>query len=185
MDENKKWMQQFVLGICTMIIGAFIFFQTKDFTMFLSIAIGIYAVVNGVIVFSSAVKTKFSQQVKTAMLIRGSVSFGVGLLALFLPLVFVKISWTFVLYILGLQLLASAGLQVYLAVELKKLDMPVLPRGVEAGVSLVMAFLIFTMPNEIGMTIIKVAGFIVFAYGLLIVVRAFRAHMASETVEAK
>ncbi|MGM0432301.1 MAG: DUF308 domain-containing protein [Spirochaetota bacterium] len=180
MDISKKLLQQLVLGISIMVVGAFIFFQTQDFTMFLAIAIGIYAVVNGVIVLTGALQTKFSQQVKKAMILRSVLSIGIGALALILPLLFVRITWTLVLYLLGLQLVASAVLQIYLAAELKKVDLPLLPRGIEAGVSLVMAFLIFTMPDEIGMTILKVAGFIVFAYGMVIVVRAIRSHMHNQ-----
>lgn len=180
MEKGKKWMQQLGLGVCTMIIGAFIFFQTKDFTMFLSIAIGIYAVVNGIIVLTTALRTKFSDEVKRAMLIRGSTSLGIGVIALLLPLVFVKVTWTLVLYLLGIQLVASAVMQIYISLELRRLELPIITGVVEAGVSLIMAFLIFTMPQEIGMTILKVAGFIVFAYGLLIVIRALRSHGVME-----
>jgi hypothetical protein len=149
MDNSRKWLQQLVLGASIMVVGAFIFFQTKDFTMFLSIAIGIYVVVNGV----------------------------VGLIAIMLPLVFARITWTFVLYLLGILLVASAAIQIYLALELSKIDVPVYARAVEAGVSILMALLIFTMPDAIGNTILKVAGFIVFGYGLLIVRKAVLAHM--------
>jgi uncharacterized membrane protein HdeD (DUF308 family) len=177
MDDSKKWLQQLVLGASIMIIGAFIFFQTKDFTMFLSIAIGIYVVVSGVIVLTTGLRTKFSQEVKKAMIIKGIITSAIGLVALLLPLVFVKVTWTFVLYLLGLLLVSSAVIQIYLAVQLSKIDVPVYTRAIEAGVSILMALLIFTMPDAIGMTILKVAGFIVFGYGLLIVRKAILAHI--------
>jgi uncharacterized membrane protein HdeD (DUF308 family) len=177
MDNSRKWLQQLVLGASIMVVGAFIFFQTKDFTMFLSIAIGIYVVVNGVVVLTTGMKTKFSAEVKKAMIIKGIVATAVGLIAIMLPLVFARITWTFVLYLLGILLVASAAIQIYLALELSKIDVPVYARAVEAGVSILMALLIFTMPDAIGNTILKVAGFIVFGYGLLIVRKAVLAHM--------
>lgn len=177
MDNSGKWLQQLVLGASIMAVGAFIFLQTKDFTMFLSIAIGIYVVVNGVVVLTTGLNTKFSAKVKKAMIIKGIVATAVGLAAILLPLVFARITWTFVLYVLGILLIASAVIQIYVALELSKIDVPVYARAIEAGVSILMALLIFTMPDAIGNTILKVAGFIVFGYGLLIVRKAVIAHM--------
>jgi uncharacterized membrane protein HdeD (DUF308 family) len=182
MNADLKWMQKLFLGICTMVIGAFIIFQTKGFTMFLAIAIGIYAVVNGIMTVSAAYKAKLSDQMKRALFVRGAASCLIGLLALLLPVLFVKITWTFVLYLLGIQLLVSAILQIYLSVEMRRLSLPIAASVVEVVVSVVLAFLVFTMPQEIGMTIVRVAGFIVFSYGLVLVVHSFRTHRVSDRV---
>ncbi len=180
MFKDKAWMQRLAIGICTMVIGSFIFFQTKDFTMFLAVAIGIYAVVNGIVVLVTSIKTNLSDKIKKGLVIRGAISLGIGALALLLPIVFAKITWTIAIYILAVQLLAAAGLQIYLSIQMKKVDYPILGSIIEIVISLMLAFLIFTMPQEIGMTIIRVAGIIIFAYGLLLVVKAIQTHLASD-----
>ncbi len=179
MFTDKAWMQRLTIGMCTMIVGAFIFFQTKDFTMFLAVAIGIYAIVNGIVVVVTSFKTNLSGSIKKAMVIRGLVSLGIGAVAILMPILFIKITWTFTLYILAVGLLGSAGLQTYLAIEMKKVDYPILGYIIEIVISLLLAFLIFTMPQEIGMTIIRVVGFIIFAYGLILVIKAIRTHVNS------
>lgn len=180
MGADLKWMQKLFLGICTLAIGAFIFFQNKGFSMFLAISIGVYAVVNGVIVLTAAYKAQFSDQMKRTMFIRGIVSLSIGLLALLMPLLFVKITWTFVLYLLGVQLLVSSVMQIYLCIEMRRIELPVTSTVVEATVSMLLAFLVFTMPQQIGMTIVRVAGFIIFSYGLVLVVQSLRSHLVSD-----
>lgn len=184
MNSDKKWLRRLAIGICTMIIGAFIFFQTRDFTMFLSIAIGIYAIVNGILVLVQALKSVFGESLRRSLFIRGGVSLGIGLIALLMPFLFAAVTWTFVLYVLGIQLIASAGLQIYLSIEYKRLEVPVTASVIEICISLALAFLIFTMPQEIGMTIIRVVGFILFAYGLVLVIQSVRSHLLApdETV---
>ncbi len=180
MFTDKAWMQRLAIGIGTMVIGAFIFFQTKDFTMFLAVAIGIYAIVNGIIVLVTSIKTNLSDKIKKGMVIRGTVSLGIGAIALLMPIAFAKITWTFTIYILAVQLLTAAGMQIYLTIQMKKVDYPVLGYIIEIAISIMLAFLIFTMPQEIGMTIIRVVGFLIFAYGLILVIKAIQTHLGSD-----
>ena len=180
MDSDLKWMQKLFLGICFMVIGAFIFFQTKGFTMFLAIAIGVYAVVNGVIILSTALRARFSDNMKRTMIIRGAISLGVGLLAILLPILIVNIAWTISLYLLGIQLVISAVLQIYLSIEMRRISLPIMSTVIEIIISLLLAFLVFTMPQEIGRSIVKVSGSIVFVYGLILVVYSLRTHMVTD-----
>jgi len=182
MGTVKDWIQKVLIGVCAVILGAFIFFQTENFAMFLVIAIGVFAVINGFFVLHTGIKADFSRRTRNALMLRGILGLAVGILAIFLPMLLVKITWTIMLYILAAQLIISGVLELYGAVEMKKLEMPVNGRIAEAVVSIALAVLIMSMPQEIGRTILKVIGALVLGYGIIMIVHGFRRRKEEEDI---
>lgn len=176
MKKNYQWLQTVLLGACALIIGAFIFFQTENFAMFMVIAVGIFAIVNGIIVLRTLNRAKFSKMTRNAILIRGIVSLVIGIFAVGLPVATAKFTWTFMLYVLGVQLILSALFQLFAMFEMRRLHLPVMSQIIEAAIALALAIMIFTMPQEIGQTILKVVGVLVVVYGIIMVASGLKKH---------
>ncbi len=174
MEPMKDWFQKICIGIAAVILGAFIFFQTANFAMFLVIALGVYAVINGFFVLYTGMQAPFAKPMKTAVILRGGISLGIGLFAIFLPMIFLKITWITMLYVIGIQLLISGILGIVNIFEMRKLEMPVTARMVEAVVSIALALLILIMPQQIGETLLKVIGVFVVVYGISMIIRGYK-----------
>ncbi len=171
MGPIKDWLQKMFIGIFAVIIGAFIFFQTANFAMFLVIALGIFAVLNGFFILFTGIKAPFEKSAKAVIIARGAVSLTVGLCAVFLPMLFLKITWFTMLYVIGFQLFITGVLGIINAVEMKRYHMPVISRIVEAVISIALALLIIFMPQEIGETLLKVLGVFVVGFGIVMIVK--------------
>ncbi len=169
----KEWLQKVIIGIFSVIIGAFIFFQTANFAMFLVIALGIYAVLNGFFIVYTGVKAPFQKPVKITVISRGAFSLVVGLCAVFLPMIFLKLTWFTMLYVIGFQLLISGVLGIISALEMKRYEMPIISRLIEAVISIALALLIIFMPQQIGETLLKVLGVFVVGFGIVMIVKGF------------
>ncbi|MCF7953820.1 MAG: DUF308 domain-containing protein [Spirochaetales bacterium] len=180
MGTIKDWVQKVFIGVCAVILGAFIFFQTENFAMFLVIAIGVFAVINGFFVLYTGVKAGFSHKTKTTLVIRGTLGLVAGIIAIFLPMMIINITWTVMLYILGIQLIASGILELYGVIEMRKMEMPTHARIAEAIVSIVLAVLIMSMPQEIGKTLLRVIGAMVLVYGIVMIVNGYRRRREDE-----
>ncbi len=174
MEPLKDWFQKICIGIAAVILGAFIFFQTANFAMFLVIALGVYAVINGFFVLYTGLQAPFAKPMKTAVILRGGISLGIGIFAIFLPMVFLKVSWIMMLYVIGIQLIISGILGIVNIFEMRKLEMPVTARIIEASISIALALLILIMPQQIGETLLKVIGVFVVVYGVTMIIRGYQ-----------
>ncbi len=174
MGPMKEWLQKVFIGICAVIIGAFIFFQTANFAMFLVIALGIYAVLNGIFVIYTGLKAPFHRPTRITMITRGGISLVVGFAAVLLPMTVLRITWITMLYVVGFQLLISGILGVISTLEMKRYGMPVVSRMVEAILSIALALLIIFIPEQIGETLLKVIGVFVVGYGIVLIVKGYR-----------
>jgi len=173
MGPMRDWLQKMFIGIFAVIMGAFIFFQTENFAMFLVIALGIYAVLNGVFTLYTGLRIPLRQAAKLTTIIRGGVSLAIGICAIFLPMIFLKITWITMLYIIGFQLIVSGVLGIMSAIEMKRFGMPIAVRMAEAVVSIALALLIIFMPEQIGETLLKVLGVFVVGYGVMMIIKGF------------
>ena len=169
----REWLQKVFIGVCAVIIGAFIFFQTANFAMFLVIALGIYAVLNGAFVIYTGVKAPFRKPTRITVVTRGGISLAVGLCAVLLPMTMLRITWITMLYVVGIQLLISGILGIIGALEMHRYGMPIISRMVEAVLSIALALLILFMPEQIGETLLKVLGVFVVGYGIMLVVKGY------------
>jgi len=171
MGPMREWLQKLLIGIFAVIIGSFIFFQTANFAMFLVIALGIYAVLNGVVVLFTGTRAPLHSRARQAVLIRGGLSLAVGICAVFLPMIFLQVTWFLMLLIVGIHLLISGVLGVVNALDMKRYEIPYVSRMAEAVISIALALLIIFMPQQIGETLLKMLGVIVVGYGIMMIVK--------------
>ena len=153
------------VGILLVLVGFMLLFFPKRCISIVVALMGIEAVVNGIYSLVHTRKLVPDSDFQKLVFIRGTLSIVVGLLAFFLPLVVAKVVATVMMYVLGFYLLASAVILLYSSSKLRDTQIDRNNFNLEAVISIIVGIIFFIVPAEIGEVLVRIAGFIMFALG--------------------
>jgi uncharacterized membrane protein HdeD (DUF308 family) len=169
MKTTNQWLISILIGAVAIAAGVFLFFQTEEFAKVLVFGIGVFVFINGASALYLATRKGFSQWGRNTYLIRGVLGIVVGLVAILLPLAVAKNIWYTMVYVLGVEL-ALAGILALLNISgLKKQGLSLYRPLANALVSLVLALVIFIMPQESGQVLLSLIAAAAVIYGLTMI----------------
>lgn len=159
----------FMAGLIA-VIGLMIIAAPAEFIKVVVILLGVVSIVNGIINIATVSSLLNDSYFKKDVLIRGWSSVLIGMAAVALPLVFAAAMWTIMLYVLAVYLILSAGMELYAVLRLKKAGIETKHYVIEILASVVSAALLFIIPGEIGILLVRIIGsiFIVLGAGLIV-----------------
>ncbi|MDR1747527.1 MAG: DUF308 domain-containing protein [Spirochaetaceae bacterium] len=154
-----------ITGCVCILLGLVMLFAPQGFTSALVTAIGIAAIINGIMNIVSVRKLLEDTSYRRIIMVRAVISIIVGVIAVFAPLILAGAVWTVIIYILAAELIVSALLEFYGTWKLKNAGYPYQPYLIEAVISIIVAAILFAIPAAIGITIIRILGVIVILAG--------------------
>lgn len=182
-----------LIGILFIVLGLMMAFVPEGFIKASVIVIGVAAIVNGILNLLSVRNLIADESFKKAFTIRALLGIAVGVAAVFLPLILAGTLWVIMAYILAIELIISAGIEVYGTMKLRATGMSVNLYIGEAVVSIVLALLLFAMPAKIGTILVRIAGIVIILGGIASIIWDWRTEAtviletrgSGETDEAK
>lgn len=152
-------------GILMILLGLVMLISPARFIEVFWILIGIAVILEGFITLFSVLPEIESPEVRKTLKIRGILAVAVGLVSVFLPLFVAGTAWAIMLYILGIEMLVSAGLEFLVIRDLKTLDLPVREYVIEAVLLIVLALVLFLFPFQIGTLFVRLVGVLIILGG--------------------
>ncbi len=164
----------FMLGVLLAVVGLMMIVAPDKCIKVAVILLGIEAVVNGIFSLAKIRQLVSDKDFQFAVLIRGIISIIIGLLAIVLPLKFAETMWTVMLYVLAAYLLVAAVLELYAVAKLRNTGIERKQYVLEAVVSTICAVILFIIPQQIGMIIIRILGVVVLLVSTVYVLYEWR-----------
>ncbi len=125
------------------------------------IIMGVFALVNGLYNLISVRPLIEESTFNRIITIRAIVSIVVGVSAIALPLLLAELIWTMMVYILATYLLLSAIAEFISVSRLKEAGLSEKALTTEIIASFVLSILLYIMPGEIALIVIRVIGIII------------------------
>ncbi len=176
----KTTVTNIVLGIVLAVAGIILLAAPEASVRIVIVLLGAGAVVNGVYSILRVRPLSEDDQFKLAALIRGIVSIVIGLLACFLPLVLFSAAQTVVrvmLYLFGVYLIFSAIAEFFLVYKLHEVNVPAKSFAGEAVVSIIVAIILFMIPANFGLVIVRIFGIVMIVCGAVFALYSYRNRM--------
>ncbi len=173
-----------VLAAIISILGIYMMFQGESFAKAFVALLGLGMVITGINSLVSMRIYALGPRNRSALIIKGLVNMGVGVLVIILSLSTKNFSTHLLLYILAVQLLISALISVFQAFFLRKGNISVAPLLSEALFSLVLAVLFFIFPTQIGDLLLKLVGVVLLASGVAMFVWSMRIRKLTRQFES-
>ncbi len=161
------------------VLGIYMMFQGESFAKAFVALVGLGMVVTGVNSLISMRLYALGPRNRSALIIKGLINIGVGVLVIVLSLFTKNFSTHILLYILAVQLMISAFIALFQAFFLRKGNISVAPLLSEALFSFALAVLFFAFPKEIGSMLLKLVGVVMLASGLAMFVWSMRVRKLS------
>lgn len=172
MKVKGRWIVQLVIAILVVIIGIFILVRQDLFKQILVIALGVLALVTGIISLATMPKYSFGKFNHGTTLVKGVLGIVVGTLAIIMPLATGGAVWTTIIYILGAQLVLSAVVVFIDSIAVKSAGFPAAPLVTEGIVSLLFAVVLFLFPRDVANLLVTILGITVLIVGLTLALLA-------------
>jgi uncharacterized membrane protein HdeD (DUF308 family) len=154
------------MGVLISIIGLMMIIAPETFIKIAVILLGITAIGNGIYNLMSVLNFSNDSFYKKIVLTRAIISIFVGVLSLLLPLFIAGTIWVVLIYTLAVYLLISAALEIINLYQLQKEGYPIKLFRIEIISSILLAILLFTMPAQIGITVIRIIAFFTILVGI-------------------
>ena len=154
------------IGILSIIIGLMMLIVPEQCIKAIVIILGIFSIGNGIFNLFSIRKLIADSNFVKAITIRGAISILVGVLAIFLPLVFAGILWTVMVYSLAFYLLISSGMEIYSTIKMNQFGINTKPYVAEIIGSIVIAIILLIIPAKIGTLIVRLLGLAIMIIGI-------------------
>ncbi|MFA6856310.1 MAG: DUF308 domain-containing protein [Treponema sp.] len=164
----------FMLGILLAVVGLLMIIVPDKCIKAAVVILGVEAIANGIFSLIKIRQLISDKDFQSAVLVRGIISIIIGLLAVILPLRFAEIMWTVMLYVLAAYLLFAALLELYAVAKLRNTGIERKQYVVEAIVSIICALILFIIPQQAGMVIIRILGVVVLLVSLVYVLYEWR-----------
>ena len=176
--QPRSWWAAALRGIIAIVLGLYIVIRPASFGQFLTILAAAYVLINGALALAAGIRLRDGGPRRHNLLFRGGLAIIVGALALALPLLLAQIAWVTMLYLLAIQLVLSAVIQLAGARDLRRAGLSVGPALGGALVSLILAAFLFAAPLAVGAFILRALGFLILVYGVLALVMGLRVRRA-------
>ena len=154
------------IGILSIIIGLMMLIVPEQCIKAIVVILGIFSIGNGIFNLFSIRKLIADSNFVKAITIRGAISILVGVLAIFLPLVFAGILWTVMVYSLAFYLLISSGMEIYSTIKMNQFGINTKPYVAEIIGSIVIAIILLIIPAKIGTLIVRLLGLAIMIIGI-------------------
>ena len=153
----------FMLGALLALVALMMIIAPEQCIKVAVVALGIEAVVNGVFNVFKIRQLVDDKSFQRAVIVRSVISIVIGILAVVLPLRFAETMWTLMLYVLAAYLLASAFLELYMLAKLRDTNIERRHYMLEVIISFVGAIVLFIIPQQIGLAIVRILGVLLLA----------------------
>ena len=153
----------FMLGALLALVALMMIIAPEQCIKVAVVALGIEAVVNGVFNVLKIRQLVDDKSFQRAVIVRSVISIVIGILAVVLPLRFAETMWTLMLYVLAAYLLASAFLELYMLAKLRDTNIERRRYMLEVIISFVGAIVLFIIPQQIGLAIVRILGVLLLA----------------------
>ena len=157
-----------VIAAMSAVIGLMVVSSPEEFIKMIVIILGVVSLANGCFNLSFVNSFGKGSYYRSNILIRSWSSIGVGLLAIFLPLVFAAALWTVMLYVLAVFLLLSAGFELYGVLKLKDSGLDLQHYIAEIVISVILAIFLIIVPGKIGLVFVRLLGFALIVFGVIL-----------------
>lgn len=157
-----------VVAAMSAVIGLMVLASPEEFVKMIVIILGVVSLANGCFNLSFARAFDKDFIYRNNILIRAWSSIGVGVLAIFLPLVFAAALWTVMLYILAIYLLISAGFEIYGISKMKDSSFETKRYIGEALISVFLAVFLLVVPGKIGLMLVRLLGLVLIVCGVVL-----------------
>ena len=147
-----------VMGLLTAVIGLMMIFAPEAVVKTAVIILGVAAILNGAYNIIYVRKAIDDKNFSRIIIIRGILGIITGLIAVILPLALAEAVWTAMVYMLAIYLLLSAALEVYGTLKLRSANVNTKMYVAEITVSIVLAFVLFIVPAQVGLILIRIIG---------------------------
>lgn len=187
-QEDSLMDSRIILGILSAIIGLLAIINPQASIEVIVILIGISAIISGVhsiIKAKSISSSPYFVRTVTARSIAGII---IGLFAVILPFALFSLIEKVIrifLYIQGFYLLLSAASEFFLIFRIKDSTVNVRPFIIEAFCTLFLAILLFMLPADFGVKIVRIAGAVIFVCGIIFAVREWKMRPIEAEAEIK
>jgi uncharacterized membrane protein HdeD (DUF308 family) len=161
-------------GILLVVVGLMMLVAPAQFVKVAVIVLGIASVVNGFINLVTVRTLIPDPYFRLDVAVRGWSSIIVGILAVALPLAFAETVWTVMVYILGIYLLLSAGMEIFAVIKLRSEHIATKLYVWEIAASVVIAVVLFIMPAAVGLAVVQIGGGLLVCAGAAVLVYTVR-----------
>ena len=155
----------FIPGILMMVAGLFLIIKPEQCVKAFIIVLGVEAVINGIFNLVTMRSLATDESFRLAILIRGVVSIAIGVLSIFLPLVFAGVMWIIMMYVFALYLLSASVLELFAVAKIRDTGINRKQFIMEAIVSIIIAVILFIIPAQIGATVLRILGVLTLVSG--------------------
>lgn len=169
MNMNKIDIKNFVFGILTAVIGLIVLIFPKRSIEVVVILLGICAIISGIYNLTKVYKISENPEFKRVVLIRSVVSIILGILAVALPFMFIKVIETIVkilLYVEAIYLILSAFAEIFMVEKLKSENTNVKNSQLEILGSILIAVLLFLLAANFAETVVRILGVVCMVAGI-------------------
>lgn len=140
----------------------------EAFMKFVVIILGVGLIFDGIFILVTVRNLVTDVNYGRVMAIHGWLSIGVGVLAVFLPLVFAAIFWTIMAYTIAVYLLVAAGMELYAINMLSRNGISTKKSIFEVIISLLLAVVLFMLPSQsLGNALVRVFGVLLLLTGII------------------
>lgn len=161
--SKDKWI---LFGSILMILLALVMLIAPErFIGVFWVLVGIAVVLEGFVTLFSVRPEVADPRIRRVLLLRALLAIVVGLVAVFLPMLVAGVSWTVMLYVLAIEMIASAVMEFLVARNLRALGLPAREYVIEAILLIALAVILFMFPLQIGIVFIRIAGVVVIIAG--------------------
>lgn len=173
------------IGLLSIIAGLLMLFSPEAWTKVVVIVLGIAAIVNGLFNLIYVRRVYDDAYFRRSVIIRGLLSLVVGLVAVILPLALAAAIWTTMVYILAAYLLVSALLELFATIRLRSSGIDARPYYGEIVGSIILAVILFVIPAQVGVLLVRICGVLLVLSGVLILAWQWRNRGMEHYVHSK
>lgn len=179
--NRTAWLGIFLRGLLISLAGGFIVFYTDNFVRLLTVAVGGWLVVSGIITLIPAFRIKDDNRRRNYTLIRSVLNIIIGAIAIWMPFAVAATYWVVLLFIVAIQLCIAAVLEILIGLRLRSAGMPASGAFVGALISIAIAVILFLAPEFLGELLVKSVGWLIVALGIVLMAYSFRFRGHSKT----
>ncbi len=172
--NRTAWLGMFFRGLLIALAGGFIVFYTDNFIRLLTVAVGGWLIVSGVITLIPAFRVKDDKRRRNYTLIRSILNIIIGGIAIWMPFAVAATYWVILLFIVAIQLCIAAVLEILIGLRLRSAGLPASGAFVGALISIAIAVILFLAPEFLGELLVKSIGWLIVALGIVFMAYSFR-----------
>ena len=155
-----------IISVLSLVVGCVMLFAPSAWLSIMVVLLGVAAIANGGFNLLSLYKIVADPAFRKVVIVRGIVSIAVGLAAILLPLTVAGIVWYTMVYMLAGYLIVSVIMELYAVYRLQKFNVSARPYYGEIIGSVILAIVLFILPGQIGLTLIRVLGALLAVSGI-------------------